>query len=65
MSREPILVCLGVLVLIAPFSGLPLSWLSFILPALGVLIVFIGVTLTLRKNRLSVISHESSAPLDA
>ncbi|MBP7741246.1 MAG: hypothetical protein KA104_00960 [Candidatus Pacebacteria bacterium] len=65
MSREPILVYLGVLVALAPFSGLPLSWLSFILPLLGVLIAFIGVTLTLRKNRASTTSHEPLTPSDA
>ena len=50
---------------LAPFSGLPLSWLSFILPLLGVLIAFIGVTLTLRKNRASTTSHEPLTPSDA
>ena len=65
MSREPILVCLGILVAIAPFSGLPLSWLSISLPLLGLLIAFIGTTLVLRKNRIATISHEPSIHADA
>ncbi len=53
MSRESILIILGVLVLIAPWSGLPLAWLEWILPILGLAIVFTGVTLRMRAKDTS------------
>jgi hypothetical protein len=50
MSREKILVILGVLVLISPWSGLPLSWLLWVLSAIGLAVIAIGVTLRKRTN---------------
>ena len=58
MSREHILVVCGVGIACAPFLGLPLSWLSIVLPVLGVLVGTIGVTLVLRRT-----SHHEEAPL--
>ena len=52
MHRESLLIVLGILVAIALFVGLPISWLRFILPALGILIVFIGFTLRNRRRVL-------------
>jgi len=49
MSKESLLVLLGVLIAVTPFSGLPSSWLMFILPVLGVAVVFTG--LLLRRER--------------
>jgi hypothetical protein len=49
MTRESFLILLGVLVALSPFSGFPLSWLAWILPILGILIV--GVSITLRRAR--------------
>jgi TRAP-type C4-dicarboxylate transport system permease small subunit len=45
MKRESFLVVLGVVIAISPFVGLPLSWLMYILPILGLLIVVIGISL--------------------
>jgi hypothetical protein len=42
MSRESILILLGILTILAPFSGLPLSWLEFILPAIGLAVAALG-----------------------
>lgn len=56
MSREHILVILGAVVLIAPFVGLPLSWLSLVLPVLGLLTLAIGVSLVMRRTRTAL--HE-------
>ncbi len=42
MSKEGTLITLGVLVAISPFLGLPLSWLSFFLPVMGTITLFIG-----------------------
>ncbi|MEK7201650.1 MAG: hypothetical protein AAB737_03385 [Patescibacteria group bacterium] len=61
MSREPILIYLGVLVAVTPFIGLPLSWLSFLLPICGALIAFIGITLTRRKRMSTLPAHEVSS----
>jgi len=49
MSRESVLILLGVLTVFAPFSGLPVSWLAWILPVLGVCVVIIGVSLKLQQ----------------
>lgn len=42
MSKEGILITIGVLTALSPFSGLPLSWLSWILPILGIATIYIG-----------------------
>lgn len=49
MRRESFLILLGVLVLVAPFVGLPFSWLAWILPILGVLIIIAAISF--RPNR--------------
>lgn len=51
MSRSSTLILLGVLVLIAPFSGLPLSFLSFLLPVLGCFIAIIGISIRTAQVR--------------
>lgn len=51
MSRESTLVLFGTLIILAPFSGLPLSWLQWLLPALGIIIAGIGYTLRARRRR--------------
>jgi len=50
MSRTTTLVILGILIFLTPFSGLPLSWLSWILPILGLAVVVSG--LSLRQSRV-------------
>jgi hypothetical protein len=42
MSKEGTLFTVGVLVMLAPFSGLPLSWLTWILVALGAIVVIVA-----------------------
>jgi uncharacterized membrane protein len=49
MSRENFLILLGVLVLLSPFAGLPMTWLAWILPILGIFILIVGFTL--RRSR--------------
>lgn len=51
MNRETVLIALGVLVLISPWSGLPLSWLAWILAGIGLAVVGIGLTLRPRTPR--------------
>lgn len=58
MSRESILIVIAILVGVSPFAGLPLSWLSWILPLLALFILIIGVSL--RRDRKSRIALETS-----
>jgi hypothetical protein len=51
MSRESTLILVGVLVALAPFSGLPHSWLAVILPFLG--IVAGGIGYALRREHVN------------
>ena len=56
MSLETSLIFLGILVFLSPFSGLPLSLLSWILPLLGVVIVSIAVSLR-AKHQIQKTPH--------
>jgi len=50
MSRTTTLIILGALVFLSPFAGLPLSWLSWFLPLLGLGVILAG--LSLRQERV-------------
>ncbi|MEO6536127.1 MAG: hypothetical protein ABIT47_00405 [Candidatus Paceibacterota bacterium] len=63
MSRESILMILGVLVAVSPWSGLPLAILVWILPVLGIAIAFIGFTLRTRANSIKEASSRPSQEL--
>ncbi|MEJ0053565.1 MAG: hypothetical protein WDN10_02450 [bacterium] len=64
MSRVSTLILLGVLVFLSPFSGLPVSWLSWFLPILGIAIVVAG--LSLRQSRVRAeIRASAAAPAPA
>ncbi|HVX90771.1 MAG TPA: hypothetical protein VHC20_04040 [Candidatus Paceibacterota bacterium] len=52
MSKETTLIIVGVLVVLSPFLGLPESWLSVILPALGAVILVMGY-LAIQRRRES------------
>lgn len=58
MSRESILVVLAVFIIVSPYVGLPLAWLSWILPVLGLFVLIIGVSL--RRERKARSTSESS-----
>lgn len=45
MSRVQTLSLIGILVILSPFIGLPLSVLSFVLPVLGLAVVVIAISL--------------------
>lgn len=62
MSRSLMLLILGALVAVAPFSGLPLSILAWILPPLGLATLAIGLSYRTRAPRASS-AHE--APVEA
>jgi len=42
MSKETILVIVGVLIVLSPFLGLPQSWLSLMLPILGLVVIVVA-----------------------
>jgi hypothetical protein len=61
MSRESVLILLAVLVIVAPFAGLPLLWLQILYPILGALILIIAVSL--RRRSVSPVLVESTQGL--
>ena len=64
MSREGLLIFLGILIFLIPFSGLPFSWLSWILSLLGIIVGIIGFSL--RAKRASPPPpHEETPPPSA
>ena len=69
MKRESILIILGVIILLAPFSGLPQAWLEFLLPALGLFVGGVGFSLRSRNKHLILVPQnnipETSALLGA
>lgn len=62
MSRESILIVVGVLLMVSPFIGLPLSILMWFYLAFGLLIAGIGASLRLRKKRRALV-HEAPQPV--
>lgn len=63
MSRPTMLIVLGVMVLLAPFSGLPMAILTWILPLLGLVVLAIGISMH-REQKASIAartpSHETT-----
>lgn len=59
MSRSLMLIVLGALIAVSPFSGLPMRILAFILPVLGLIAVAIGVSY---RRRPAAPLHEASLP---
>lgn len=45
MSRESVLVLVGILIALSPFLGIPMPWLAIVLPLLGILVAVIGTSL--------------------
>lgn len=60
MSRSLMLIVLGALIVLSPFSGLPMSILAWILPVLGLAILTIGVSYKRERPRAGPSSHEAS-----
>lgn len=52
MTRESVLIALGVVIALTPYFGLPLSLLGILLPVLGLVVAAIGATLRVRQNRI-------------
>lgn len=58
MTRESVLITLGVIIALSPYLGLPLSVLSILLPVLGLIVLVIGVMM--RRTGLFSIRHRAS-----
>ncbi|HEX5774771.1 MAG TPA: hypothetical protein VFY28_02330 [Candidatus Paceibacterota bacterium] len=64
MSRESMLILSGVLVMLSPFSGFPLSLLTWFYLFVGLVVTLIGVSFRLlRRRRSRKHAHEASAPV--
>ena len=51
MSRPILLIILGVLIALTPYSGVPLSILSIVLPLLGLAVIAVGVLERVERKR--------------
>jgi hypothetical protein len=63
MTRERTLIILGAIVLLSPWSGLPLAWLTWILLGIGVVVMVIGFTL-MRRSKTTLPPSEPSLHLE-
>ncbi|MEK7100072.1 MAG: hypothetical protein AAB883_02970 [Patescibacteria group bacterium] len=66
MSRESMLIVLGIVTILSPFSGFPSSWLMWFYLFAGLVVTVIGVTLRLartRRARKPVSVHEAATPI--
>ena len=66
MKRENVLIVLGVLIAVSPYIGIPLSILRFVLLALGMLVIGIGLMMR-RTDQLSLrhAASERAVPIHA
>ena len=55
MKRERILIILGVLTALAPFYGLPGSYMTVLLILFGLGIAYIGYSLSKKKEPLEIV----------
>lgn len=65
MSREGTLILLGLFVALSPFVGLPYSWLMWILPILGLIILAQAIVLRMRRltSTQSAPRHPHDTPI--
>ena len=65
MSKESTLFTIGVLVLVSPYLGLPMSWLSIVLTVCGVFILSIAYLIRkehVKKTEVQMTHLEPPAP---
>lgn len=68
MTRSLMLIIVGALVALSPFSGLPMSILAWILPVLGFVALAIGISYRRdqgRKDRADSQNHDASLSASA
>lgn len=61
MSRESLLIILGIVIMASPFLGIPLALLMWFYLAAGFLVAVIGATLRVRTKRRP--AHEAHTPI--
>lgn len=57
------LIVIGVVLALSPFSGFPLSWLMWAYLALGIAVAGIGISLQPKRERRAENVHEASPVL--
>jgi hypothetical protein len=62
MSRNSTLILLGILVILTPFSGFPVSFRTFLAVILGACVSGIGLALRVQSARVSRSSVETPPP---
>ncbi|MFZ2908166.1 MAG: hypothetical protein WA014_03465, partial [Minisyncoccia bacterium] len=63
MSSEGTLILLGVATAISPFSGIPSSWLAWVLPVFGILIAIVAYRI--RRNRINFLKEQTPSYTEA
>jgi hypothetical protein len=51
MTRDTLLLILAPLIAVAPFAGIPLSWLNWLLPLIGLAVLIIGISFRRDRTR--------------
>lgn len=51
MSRASMIIILGILIMLVPFSGLPIAYRSFMVVVFGLCVLGLGVSLRAREVR--------------
>ncbi len=64
MSRAGILILLGLLTILAPFSGLPASVRTFLVVVFGACVLGIGIAIRSRDTKRAKPLVESTPPQD-
>lgn len=62
MSRTGLLILLGVLTMLTPFSGLPTAMRSILTLAFGACVLGIGLAMRAHEAQRSASSHETTPP---
>lgn len=63
MSRESLLIIVGLLLMLSPFVGLPLALLMWFYLAVGLAVALVGASLRLRRKRKQLVHEASQAAL--
>lgn len=63
MSREGIVIILGVLVALSPFVGLPYYVLAWVLPILGLVSALIALSLRVRRQKSRTQAPQPTSPV--
>lgn len=65
MSRPTVLIILGILIALTPYSGLPLSILSFVLPLLGLAVIGVGLVERAERKRQTPFTLQTASSYES